>query len=77
MEYNGNIDSKFTWIFLARLRGRQPSEALYAEAGAIASASCSPATDMRGSAEYKRHLADELTRRALRRAVARINESEG
>ena len=26
----------------------------------------------RGSAEYKRHLADELTRRALRRAVARI-----
>lgn len=59
------------------LRGRQPSEALYAEAGAIASASCSPATDMRGSSEYKRHLADELTRRALRRAVARINESEG
>jgi CO/xanthine dehydrogenase FAD-binding subunit len=28
---------------------------------------------MRGSAEYKRHLAAELTRRALRRAVARID----
>lgn len=53
------------------LRGRVPSEELYAEAGAIAARSCTPVTDMRGSEEYKRHLADELTRRALRRAVAR------
>jgi carbon-monoxide dehydrogenase medium subunit len=55
------------------LRGREPSEDAYAEAGAIAAQSCSPATDMRGSADYKRHLADELTRRALRRSVARIH----
>jgi aerobic carbon-monoxide dehydrogenase medium subunit len=55
------------------LRGKTPSEELYAEAGAIASEACSPATDMRGTEAYKRHLADELTRRALRRAVARIN----
>ncbi len=55
------------------LRGREPSEELYAEAGAIASQSCDPVTDMRGSADYKRHLADELTRRALRRAVARVH----
>lgn len=54
------------------LRGKAPSEELYAEAGRIASRTCSPVTDMRGTAEYKRHLADELTRRALRRAVARI-----
>jgi carbon-monoxide dehydrogenase medium subunit len=53
------------------LRGRAPSEDLYAEAGAIAARSCSPATDQRGTVEYKRHLAEELTRRALRRAVAR------
>ena len=56
------------------LRGQAPSEELYARAGQIAAANCNPATDARGTEEYKRHLADELTRRALRRAVARINE---
>jgi aerobic carbon-monoxide dehydrogenase medium subunit len=58
----------------AALRGHAPSEEMYALAGEIAARSCSPASDMRGSEEYKRHLADELTRRTLRRAVARINE---
>jgi carbon-monoxide dehydrogenase medium subunit len=57
------------------LRGQVPSEEQYARAGAIAAESCSPIRDMRGTVEYKRHLADELTRRALRRAVARINQS--
>lgn len=56
----------------AALRGREPSEGLYAEAGAIAAAETSPTTDQRGSADYKRHLADELTRRVLRTAVHRI-----
>jgi carbon-monoxide dehydrogenase medium subunit len=54
------------------LRGRTPSEDAYAEAGAIAARHCEPVTDQRGSAAYKRHLAAELTRRALRRAVDRI-----
>jgi aerobic carbon-monoxide dehydrogenase medium subunit len=58
------------------LRGKAPSEDVYAAAGVIAAESCSPATDLRGSIEYKRHLANELTRRALRRAVARINGTE-
>ncbi len=53
------------------LRGKVPSEDLYSQAGAIAAEACSPTTDMRGSVEYKRHLASELTRRALRRAVER------
>ena len=57
------------------LRGQVPSEAAYAQAGALAAESCDPATDQRGSADYKRHLAGELTRRTLRRAVARINGS--
>jgi aerobic carbon-monoxide dehydrogenase medium subunit len=56
------------------LRGKAPSEELYAKAGAIAAESCSPVTDLRGSVEYKRHLAAELTKRALRRSVARITE---
>jgi carbon-monoxide dehydrogenase medium subunit len=55
------------------LRGRRPSEDLYAEAGAIAAEHCTPVTDQRGSAAYKRHLAAELTTRALRRAVGRIH----
>lgn len=58
------------------LRGHAPTEDLYAQAGAIAADSCTPSTDMRGSIEYKRHLANELTRRALRHAVARINGTE-
>jgi aerobic carbon-monoxide dehydrogenase medium subunit len=57
------------------LRGKAPSEDLYAEAGRIAAETCSPVTDQRGSEAYKRHLADELTRRTLRTAVQRITGS--
>jgi carbon-monoxide dehydrogenase medium subunit len=53
------------------LRGSEPSEALFAQAGHLAAAACSPASDQRGSAEYKRHAAGVLTTRALRRAAAR------
>jgi carbon-monoxide dehydrogenase medium subunit len=56
----------------AALRGQPPTEELYARAGQLAAESCQPATDTRGSAEYKRHLAAELTKRALRRSVERI-----
>jgi len=52
-------------------QGSEPSEELFARAGEIAGRSCDPATDQRGSEAYKRHLADELTRRTLRRAVER------
>jgi carbon-monoxide dehydrogenase medium subunit len=54
------------------LRGQAPSDELYARAGAIAAETCSPVTDNRGTADYKRHLADELTRRTLRLSVERI-----
>jgi carbon-monoxide dehydrogenase medium subunit len=56
------------------LRGSEPSEAVYEQAGELAAQYCDPVTDMRGSALYKRHLAKELTRRALRRSVARLRE---
>ena len=54
------------------LRGRTPSEEVWAEAGRIAAESCAPMTDGRGSADYKRHLAAELTCRTLRTAAERI-----
>ena len=46
--------------------------ATFAQAGRDAAQACSPTTDMRGSAEYKRHLASELTVRTLRTAVERV-----
>jgi aerobic carbon-monoxide dehydrogenase medium subunit len=55
----------------AVLRGRQPHEDLFVEAARIAAAACDPVADQRGPVDYKRHLADELTRRVLRRACAR------
>lgn len=55
----------------AALRGQAPSDGLIAAASAAAAAGCNPTTDQRGPAEYKRHLAGELTARALRRAIAR------
>jgi carbon-monoxide dehydrogenase medium subunit len=54
------------------VRGQRPSEELYEEAGRLAAEDCSPTTDQRGSAEYKRHLASVLTKRALHRAVERV-----
>jgi aerobic carbon-monoxide dehydrogenase medium subunit len=58
------------------LRGKATSEDLFAEAGAIAAEDCSPSADGRGPVDYKRHLAGELTRRALRRAAERALHQE-
>lgn len=55
----------------AVLRGERPSEGLFVEAARLAAAACDPVADQRGPIDYKRHLADELTRRVLRRACAR------
>lgn len=55
----------------AALHGRPPDEGAFGVAARIAADSCEPVTDGRGSAEYKRHLAGELTRRTLRCAVQR------
>jgi aerobic carbon-monoxide dehydrogenase medium subunit len=54
------------------LVGKQPTEEVFAEAGAAAADACEPLRDMRGTAEYKRHLAAELTTRTLRTAVERV-----
>jgi carbon-monoxide dehydrogenase medium subunit len=57
------------------LIGREPSDEAFAEAGRIAAEDCDPVTDTRGTAAYKRHLAGELTERALRRAAERARQA--
>lgn len=47
------------------LVGERPSTELFAEAARVASAACDPASDVRGSAEYKRHVVEVFTRRGL------------
>jgi len=56
------------------LRGAPATEESFAQAGQIAAEHCRPVSDQRGPADYKRHLAAELTTRALRRAVARARQ---
>lgn len=52
------------------LRGHAPSEELFKEAGAVAAAACDPASDTRGSADYKRHVVDVFTQRGLAESLA-------
>ncbi len=61
----------------AYLRGQLVTDASIAEAARIAAEHTAPAADQRGTVEYKRHLAQELTARALRRAAARAQGREG
>src|SRR4051812_20389522 len=59
----------------AVLVGERPSEDLFAEAADLARAACAPIEDQRGPVDYKRHLAGELTRRVLTRALDRAAHS--
>ena len=58
------------------IRGRHADDEAVEVAGRVAAGECSPTSDQRGPADYKRHLAGELTRRALRRAIARSRGQE-
>jgi carbon-monoxide dehydrogenase medium subunit len=53
------------------LRGEPATDESFTRAGEIAAAHCRPVSDQRGPADYKRHLAAELTVRALRVALRR------
>ncbi len=59
------------------LRGAAPTDKAFARAGQIAAAHCRPVSDQRGPADYKKHLAGELTRRALQRALDRARPAAG
>jgi Aerobic-type carbon monoxide dehydrogenase, middle subunit CoxM/CutM homologs len=59
------------------LRGAPATDESFAQAGRIAAENCHPNADQRGPVDYKRHLAGELTTRALSRAAARARGQEG
>jgi len=58
------------------MKGKAPSDELFAQAGEIAKEDCMPVPDGRGPVDYKRHLASVLTVRALRRAATRALQQE-
>jgi aerobic carbon-monoxide dehydrogenase medium subunit len=51
------------------LTGRAPDEAAFSEAARLAAGVAEPVTDVRGSAEYKRHVVDVFVRRGLAQAL--------
>jgi carbon-monoxide dehydrogenase medium subunit len=59
------------------LRGQDATDENLAAAAHAAAEACNPAADQRGPVDYKRHLARELTLRALRRSVARARGEAG
>jgi len=70
-----NPDAEGLRALADALAGRPATEATFAEAGRAAAAACEPVSDMRGSADYKRHLASELTIRTLRTSVDRVRNA--
>jgi carbon-monoxide dehydrogenase medium subunit len=70
-----NSDSEGLRALAEALVGKPATEETFAAAGAAAAQACEPVSDMRGSADYKRHLASELTIRTLRTSVERVRNS--
>jgi len=58
----------------AALIGQRPTEDAFAAAAAIAQEACRPITDVRGTADQRRHLVGVLVKRALRAASERASE---
>ncbi|GBC87434.1 Carbon monoxide dehydrogenase medium chain [bacterium HR12] len=50
------------------LVGAEPTDEAFAEAGRLAASASQPVSDVRGSAEYKRHIVEVYVRRGLARA---------
>ncbi|MBI9047946.1 MAG: xanthine dehydrogenase family protein subunit M [Anaerolineaceae bacterium] len=55
------------------LKGKKPSEALYEEAGKAAMQACTPISDVRATAAYRREMVDVLVKRLLRETVKQIS----
>jgi carbon-monoxide dehydrogenase medium subunit len=61
----------------ARLQGEEPTDEAFGEAASIAAVAADPIDDVRGSAEYKRHVAEVFVRRGLSRALELARSSTG
>jgi carbon-monoxide dehydrogenase medium subunit len=70
-----NPDSAGLRALADSLVGKPATEATFADAGRAAAEACEPVSDMRGTADYKRHLASELTIRTLRASVERVRNA--
>jgi carbon-monoxide dehydrogenase medium subunit len=57
------------------LAGKEISEENIREAAKIAQAAARPISDLRGTAEFRKHLCEVLTRRALEKAIERARIS--
>ena len=57
------------------LHGKEPTEAVIAEAAKLAAAAAQPKDDVRGSAAYKKDVVRVFVQRGLRTAVARAKEA--
>jgi carbon-monoxide dehydrogenase medium subunit len=58
------------------VRGRRADNEAVGMAAEIAADECDPPTDQRGPSDYKRALAGELVKRAMRTAIARCRGQE-
>ena len=70
-----NPDAEALRALADSLVGKPATEETFVAAGRLAAEACEPVSDMRGSADYKRHLADELTVRTLRTSVQRVRNA--
>jgi aerobic carbon-monoxide dehydrogenase medium subunit len=61
----------------AALAGSEPTEEAFSEAGRLAAAAADPIADVRGSAEYKRHVVEVFVRRGLQRSLAQARGEGG
>jgi carbon-monoxide dehydrogenase medium subunit len=57
------------------LKGQEPDDRVLEAVGKAASEASDPPNDLHGSAEFRRHVVNVLTQRALREAVARAARS--